>query len=107
MKFWSDLSKLSGTTLKTLGHGNAFDVVEINESHVVVRPHATRCDRSISRNDFQNVFDEICLRGSINLIGIRAFSEMHPVCVAAMIAELPYIASTNKPKICLRIAAIS
>lgn len=103
MKFWSDLSKLTGTTLKTLGRGNAFDVVEVNEKQVIVKPHATGAGRAINRKDFQNAFDAICVHRTIDLAGIRRFSEMNPVYVAAMIAALPYISYTNEPKISLKL----
>ncbi|MDB5761632.1 MAG: hypothetical protein JWQ21_627 [Herminiimonas sp.] len=107
MTFWADLSRLSGRTLKTLGHGKVFDVLDINEKHVIVKPHATGSERTIHRQDFQYVFDTISLQGSIDLKGIRHFSEMNPVYIAAMMAALPYITFSNRPKIHLRIVAAS
>lgn len=97
MKFWNDLSELVGKELETLGHGKAFDVVEVSEKFVIVRPHETGVDRKIDKKAFIGAFEEICSKGSLNLKGIRSFSEMNPVYVAAMLAELPYITSTKKP----------
>lgn len=105
MNFWADLSQLSAATLKTLGRGNSFDIVSIDEKGAVIRPHESMVDRLIARKSFDGAFGAICSLGMLDLKGIRAHSEMNPVYVAAMIAQLPYVNSSSKPKIVLRYVA--
>lgn len=100
--FWTDLAGLSGTTLKTLGRGNGFDIVSVDEKSVVIRPHESGTERTIARRAFEGAFDAICSRGSLDLKGVRTFNEMNPVYIAAMLAQLPCISSGSKPKIVLR-----
>jgi hypothetical protein len=100
--FWADLAGLSGATLRTLGRGNAFDIIRIDDRGAVVRPHKSMTDRVIARSSFEGALEAICARGSLDLKGVRAFNEMNPVYVAAMIAQLPYISFSAKPGIILR-----
>jgi len=100
--FWTDLSKLSGTTLHTLGRRRAFDIVSFDEKGAVIRPHESMIDRSIAKKSFDGPFAAICTQGSLDLKGIRTFCEMNPVYVAAMIAQLPYVDFSSRPKIVLR-----
>jgi len=100
--FWRELAGLSGTTLKTLGRGNGFDIVSIDEKSVVIRPHESGTERTVARRAFEEAFNSICSRGSLDLKGIRTFNEMNRVYIAAMLAQLPYISSCSKPKIVLR-----
>ena len=102
--FWTDLTGLSGTTLKTLGYGNAFDVVSADAKNVVIRPHESMTERTIARQAFEGAFGAIRASGSLDLKGIRKFNEMNPVYIAAMIARLPYIRCVPKPRIVLHYA---
>jgi hypothetical protein len=99
---WRDLAGLSGTSLKTLGRGNGFDIVSVDGKGVVIRPHGSGTERMIARGAFEGAFDAICSRGSLDLKGIRTFNEMNPVYIAAMLAQLPCISWDSKPKILLR-----
>jgi hypothetical protein len=90
--FWRELAGLSGTTLKTLGHGKS----------VVIRPHESETERTIARRAFEGAFDAIFSHGSLDLKGVRKFNEMNPVYIAAMLAQLSCISSCSKPKIVLR-----
>lgn len=101
-EFWADLARLEGTTLRTLGRGNVFDVVSIDDKVAVVRPHESMTGRAIPRKSFEGALGAIRSRGSLDLKGVRAFNEMNPVYVAAMIAQLPCISFSSKPKIVLR-----
>jgi hypothetical protein len=100
--FWRELAGLSGTTLKTLGHGKGFDIVSIDEKSVVIRPHESETERTIARRAFEGAFDAIFSHGSLDLKGVRKFNEMNPVYIAAMLAQLSCISSCSKPKIVLR-----
>jgi hypothetical protein len=70
----------------------------------VIRPHKSMVERVVTRKSFDGAFEAICACGLLDLKGILAHSEMSPVYVAAMIAQLPYVDSSSKPKIVLRYA---
>jgi hypothetical protein len=97
MKISTELSPLIGKKLFTLGHKNEFSVVDIDEKYVVVKPSAKDVERKIKTNDFQNAYDELMTNGSITLKRIRSFSEMNPVYIAAMLAQLTYVSYTARP----------
>jgi len=99
---WVNLAGLSGTSLKTLGRGNGFDIVSVDERGVVIRPHKSGTERMIARGAFERAFDAIRSRGSLDLKAVRTFNEMNPVYIAAMLAQLPCISWGSQPKILLR-----
>lgn len=39
MDCWDEIRKLKGKILRTLDHGNPFDILEINARMVIVSPH--------------------------------------------------------------------
>jgi hypothetical protein len=97
MNVTTELTPLVGKKLLTLGHKNEFSVVDIDEKFVIVRPSAKEVERKIKTADFQNALNELLANGSMTLKTIRSFSEMNPVYIAAMLAQLTYVSYTSRP----------
>ena len=90
MDIWIEVEKLKGQTLRTLDQRKPFDIVDVSEKAIIVRPHKNEVERQISRVDIENAFRRLAAVGEITRSAIRAeFSEYHPAYVAAILAELP------------------
>lgn len=97
MNITRELSPLIGKKLLTLGQKNEFSVVEVDEKFVTVKPSAKEVERKIKTKDFQDALDDLICNGSTTLKRIRSFSEMNPVYIAAMLAQLTYVSHTSRP----------
>ncbi len=98
MDTWSQISRLRGTTLKTLDQKHPFDIVEVAPEAVTVRPHATDKERAIRRAEIEPAFKELVAKGVLSRADIRArYSEFNPVYVAAILAALPNVQHKTKP----------
>lgn len=93
----TELTCPAGKSFSTLGQKRPFDLISVNHSSVVVRLALTDTLRSIPFKQFQAAFDHLRSAGSITLQGTRAYSEMNPVFVAALIAELTGISTSSRP----------
>jgi len=98
---WNELSMLKGRDLQTLGRARRFSIVDITCAAVLVRPGCSGSERIIPRAQIDAAYRQLVQHGNIDLAGIRHHSEMNPVYVAAMLAELPGITSRSRPKIVL------
>jgi hypothetical protein len=95
---WSEIKKLEGRTLFVLAQRKLFDVVEVSDTFVVVRPHLHNKLRPIPRDQVEGACKELLSKGKITRIRIQqAHSEFHPAFVAALLANLPGMTYTIKP----------
>lgn len=103
MDFWAEIRKLKGKTLKTLDHGNPFDVLDVTDSAVIVRPHNPMDERRIQRKDIESAIKELVARGEITRQTIhQKRPKRNSARIAAILAQLPNIEATSSP-ITLRI----
>ena len=92
MNIWNEINKLAGQTLKTLDQRKPFDVVEVNDYAVVVRPHISGIERKISRNTVENAYRKLATAGEISRTEIREnFNQFNPAYVVAILAALPNV----------------
>jgi hypothetical protein len=84
-----------------LGRKEAFKILEVSSTGARVCPAASGTERWIPRPQIEEAHSELVSIGSIDLAGIRRYSEMNPVYVAAILATLDGICFKNKPKIVL------
>ena len=98
MNLWMEINKLTGQTLKTLDRRNPFDVVEVSEHAVVVRPHKSGIERKISRDSMENAYKRLSVAGEITRVEVREnFSQFNPAYVVAILAELPDVKHSIRP----------
>jgi hypothetical protein len=97
MDLLNELSTRVGRTFVTLGHRKPFELISVNAHGVDVRPASTATTRTIPFKQVQAAFDHLAQNHSINLAGIRSFSEMNPVYVAALIGDLPGVTVSTRP----------
>jgi hypothetical protein len=98
----AELSSRVGKTFVTLGQRKPFDLTAVDRSTVQVRPASTNTERSFPIKHVQATLDHLIAHGSIDLEGIRSYSEMNPVYVAALVGDLPGVTISTRP-ICLRV----
>lgn len=98
MDMWLAIRQLKGKTLRTLDRNNPFDVVDITEQMIVVRPHASGIERTIRRKEIEPAFQELRARGMIERVNIRErYSNFNPAYVAAILVALPGVRCSVKP----------
>ena len=107
MSIWIEIQKLKGQTLITLDQRKPFDIVDVTEHAVVVRPHKNDVERKIPRDDIENAFRRLSATGELTRSDIREeFSNFNPAYVAAIFAKLPGVSHSLRP-IRLRISGNS
>ena len=98
MKIWDEIEKLKGQTLRTLDHRKPFDIVDVTEHDVIVRPHKSDIERQISRDAIENAAKRLLAVGQLTRTEVHAeFSEFNPAYVAAILAELPNVKHSIRP----------
>lgn len=98
MLTWNDFNGLVGRTLKTLDRNRAFDVVEMNENSIVVRPHYKGKLRQIPRREIEPALKHLLANNEIARTFIRDnYSQFNPAYVAALLAALPKMKAKQKP----------
>ncbi len=98
MNIWVEIEKLAGQTLATLDQRKPFDVVEVSDHDVIVRPHKTGIERKIQRDEIEDAFKRLVAIGELTRSDIREeFSNFNPAYVAAILAQLPNIKYSRKP----------
>lgn len=89
---------MAGRTLQTLDRGRHFDVVEVGDTSVIVRPHVSDIERGIRRVDIEGAFAELLECGQLSRSDIRRrYSNFNPAYVAAILAALPGVTHTLRP----------
>lgn len=87
---WNEIRKLKGRTLKTMDRRKPFTIVAITDETVTVLPQSTGKERPISRAGIENAFRHLMVNGHLTLAEIENdFAPRNPVCVAAILVELP------------------
>jgi hypothetical protein len=98
MNIWIEINKLTGQTLRTLDQRRPFDVVDVNEHAVIVRPHKNEIERYISREAIENAYRRLVVAGEITRTEIHSeFSEFNPAYVVAILAALPNVQHSIRP----------
>ena len=98
MNIWTEIEKMSGQTLVTLDQHKPFDIVDVTDHVVIVRPHKTGVERKIPRDNIESAFQKLLALGQLTRSEIREeFSNFNPAYVAAILAQLPNIKHSTKP----------
>jgi hypothetical protein len=98
MNIWIEVEKLKGQTLTTLDQRKPFDIVEITENTITVRPHKSETDRQISRDAIEGACKRLITAGEITRTEIHSdFSEFNPAYVVAILAALPEVKHSIRP----------
>ena len=98
MNIWNEIEKLKGQTLATLDQRKPFDIVEITEHAVTIRPHKSESERQISRDTIENAYRRLTATREITRTEIHSdFSEFNPAYVAAILAALPDVKHSIRP----------
>lgn len=93
------LAPLSGHTLHTLGQDKPFDVIQVASDGVTIFIHETAKERLVPMTEIEPAWQHLLQAGLMTLSEIRerGFSEMSPVYVAALLAELPGVTHGPEP----------
>ena len=103
MEFWRRIKNLKGNTLRTLFKGKPFDIVDISDNAIIIRPHHKNKKRVIQRKEIEGAHKELFALGHISRSEIEARHALrNPAYVAALLAEEEGVIYTNRP-IVLRI----
>jgi hypothetical protein len=98
MNIWIEIEKLKGQTLATLDQHKPFDIVDVTEHDVIVRPHKNEIERKIPRDEIENAFRRLFSVGELTRSDIREeFSNFNPAYVAAIFAKLPGVSHSLRP----------
>ena len=98
MDIWPQIEKLHGKTLNTLDRKKPFDIVQVGEKKVIVRPHVRKLERPIRRDRIEGAYSELRLRGELSRCDIRdRYSNFNPAYIAAILASLPGVTFLLKP----------
>jgi hypothetical protein len=98
MNIWDEVEKLKGQTLRTLDQSKPFDIVEVTEYAVIVRPHKSNAVRLISRDEIEDAAKRLIAVGQLTRTEVHAeFSEFNTAYVAAVLAELPNVKHSIRP----------
>jgi hypothetical protein len=98
MNVWIEIEKLKGQTLTTLDQRKLFDIVDVTEHAVIVRPHKNNIERKIQRDDMENAFRRLSATGELTRSDIREeFSNFNPAYVGAIFAKLPGVSHSLRP----------
>ena len=98
MNIWIEIEKLTGQTLVTLDQRKPFDIVDITDHAVTVRPHKTGAERKIPRDNIEGAFKKLLAIGQLTRSEIREeFSNFNPAYVAAILAQLSNVKHSTKP----------
>ncbi len=98
MNTWDEIKKLKGQTLTTLDQRKPFDIVDVTEHAVIVRPHKSEIERQISRDTLENAARKLLAVGEITRTEIHSeYSEFNPAYVAAILANLPNVKHSIRP----------
>ncbi len=90
MKLRQELEKLTGKTLTTLYREKRFDVLAVNQNHILLFIHATEKERKIRWQEIEPARELLQRQKQLTRIEIRDnFSVANPAYVAALLAELP------------------
>lgn len=98
MNVWDEFGKLEGKTLFTLDQHKPFDVLEISDQRMLIRPHETDTERKIRRHEIEDAYRQLTAVGELTRSEIKEeFSKFNPAYVAAILAELPNVKYARKP----------
>lgn len=98
MECWEEIHKLKARTLTTLDQGKPFDVVDVTERVVIVRPHAHGNERRVGRKRIEGAYNELMTKREITRGTIRAkYSDFNPAYIAAILATLPGVTHATRP----------
>ncbi len=102
MDLWSEIKQLEGKVLKTLLQGKKFEVVEVRDSGVIIRPLVRNKIIKIPRKGIESAYYELTSQCQISRNRIMAeHAHWFPAHVAAILANLPGVTYTVKPIIVL------
>jgi hypothetical protein len=98
MNIWNEIRNLKGRTLHTLDRHQAFEILTVSGSRLVVFPHSTRKDRPIMRTGVENAWQRLYVTGSLSPVDIdHDYSSNNSAYVAAILAEIPGVQQATKP----------
>lgn len=93
------LAPLAGQTLHTLGQDKPFAVLQVASGGVAIYIQETANERLVPMNEIEPAWQHLLAAGMMTLgeIRERGFSEVSPVYVAALLAELPGVVHGPEP----------
>jgi hypothetical protein len=72
--------------------------VAVNDSEVIIKPHASNKERTIRRKEIEGAYQELMGTKEITRSDVRTkFSEFNPAYVVAILAALPGIEAHLSP----------
>ena len=94
---WSQLARLKGQTLLTLGQGHPFEVVHVSDDTVAIRTSAGKI-RPIPRKHIEAAWEQLATTGALTWQDIHdSHSSFNPTYVAAMLSRLPGVVTELRP----------
>jgi hypothetical protein len=97
MDCWSQVQNLRGRALHTLVRRYPFEVLSVEDGSVLLRP-STGKERTVSRPEIEDAFQELRERGEIDLKTIeRRHSARGVSYVAAILAQLAGVTAGGRP----------
>ena len=98
MSIWAEINQLKGQTLSTLDQRKVFDVADVVEQAVIVRPHQSGIERKVPRDAIENAYQRLQVTGEITRTEIHSeFSLFNPAYVSVILAALPGVQYSIRP----------
>jgi len=98
MDLWKELKNLERHTFRTLKQKKEFDVIEVAASKIIVKPHSSDKERSISRKQIESTYHELVASRQISRSQIEdRYSPRNSAFVAALLAQLAGVKFTDDP----------
>jgi hypothetical protein len=102
MDIWSEIKQLEGKELETLLQGKKFEVVEVRDSCLIIKPRVRNRIIRVPREGIESAYQELTQKGQISRIRIMAeHAHWFPAHVAAILVNLPDVTYATKPIIVL------
>ena len=98
MDLWNEIKNLEGKIIRTLLQQKPFEVVEVRDKAVIIKPFVRGIKRRVPRKEIEGAYRELISLGQISRSQFKALhSTWNLAFVAAMLAELPHVTHTIRP----------
>jgi len=98
MDLWGEINQLEGKIIRTLDQRKPFEVVDVNDKAVIIKPFVRGIERRIPRKEIEESYRELVALGQLSRSQIMdLYSPWNPAFVTAILAELPHVTHTVRP----------
>jgi len=91
------LAWLKGMTLSTLAQGKKFEVLDVDESKILIAPQSTKYERSIRKVRLEWAWDELKRKCELTQQEVFDDGSVNSAYVVALLAKMPGVTYKTKP----------